>query len=98
MNKVFGISIGAGLEIGLIELRKIKKLSFSLWGGTKIDTIELLLSWTILAGLIKNIVTKIPAVISAWKSGNKNNLIAQLSVPIEMYFSTYVIGLFYPSL
>ena len=29
---------------------------------TKIDTIELKLSWSILAGLIKNIVTKIPAV------------------------------------
>lgn len=64
---------------------------------TKIDTIELELSWSILAGLIKNIVTKIPAVITAWKSGNKKNLIAQLGVPMEMYFTTYVNGLFYQS-
>lgn len=64
---------------------------------TKIDTIELELSWSILAGLIKNIVTKIPAVITAWKSGNKKNLVAQLGVPMEMYFTTYVNGLFYQS-
>lgn len=64
---------------------------------TKIDTIELELSWSILAGLIKNIVTKIPAVITAWKSGNKKNLVAQLGMPMEMYFTTYVNGLFYQS-
>jgi hypothetical protein len=64
---------------------------------TKIDTIELELSWSILAGLIKNIVTKIPAVITAWKSGNKKNLVTQLGVPMEMYFTTYVNGLFYQS-
>lgn len=64
---------------------------------TKIDTIELELSWSTLAGLIKNIVTKIPAVITAWKSGNKKNLVAQLGVPMEMYFTTYVNGLFYQS-
>ena len=64
---------------------------------TKIDTIVLELSWSILAGLIKNIVTKIPAVITAWKSGNKKNLVAQLGVPMEMYFTTYVNGLFYQS-
>lgn len=64
---------------------------------TKIDTIELELSWSILAGLIKNIVTKIPAVITAWKSGNKKNLVAQLGLPMEMYFTTYVNGLFYQS-
>ena len=55
---------------------------------TKMDTIELELSWSILAGLIKNIVTKIHAVITAWKSGNKKNLVAQLGVPMEMYFTT----------
>lgn len=64
---------------------------------TKIDTIELELSWSTLAGLIKNIVTKIPAVITAWKSGNKKNLVTQLGVPMEMYFTTYVNGLFYQS-
>ncbi len=66
-------------------------------GVTKIDTIELSLSWTILAGLINNLISKIPAVITAWKSGNKKNLVAQLGVPMEMYFSTYVNGLFYQS-
>jgi hypothetical protein len=64
---------------------------------TQIDTIELQLPWTTMAGLIKNIITKVPAVITAWKSGNKKNLVEQLGVPIEMHFTTYVNGLFYQS-
>ena len=160
MNKVLGITIGAGLVYGMVRLLKMQNVSdvstmkmvnprihsINLGGltfrtevevnnpsrdsiritkpvvtltsknkfltqsdaenkeiviqplaVTKIDTIELELSWSILAGLIKNIVTKIPAVITAWKSGNKKNLVAQLGVPMEMYFTTYVNGLFYQS-
>jgi hypothetical protein len=50
-----------------------------------------------LSGLISNIVSKVPAVITAFKSGNKKNLIDQLGIPIEMSFTTYVNGLFYES-
>ena len=66
-------------------------------GVTQIDTIELQLSWTVLAGLLSNIITKIPSVIAAFKAGNKKNLVAQLGIPMEMSFSTYVNGLFYQS-
>jgi len=66
-------------------------------GVTKIDTIELQINWMTLSGLISNIISKVPAVITAFKSGNKNNLVAQLGIPMEMSFSTYVNGLFYQS-
>jgi hypothetical protein len=66
-------------------------------GVTQIDTIELQINWMTLSGLISNIVSKVPAVITAFKSGNKKNLIDQLGIPIEMSFSTYVNGLFYES-
>ena len=66
-------------------------------GVTQIDTIELQINWMTLTGLISNIVSKVPAVITAFKSGNKKNLIDQLGIPMEMSFSTYVNGLFYES-
>jgi len=66
-------------------------------GVTKIDTIELQINWMTLSGLISNIISKVPAVITAFKSGNKSNLVAQLGIPMEMSFSTYVNGLFYQS-
>jgi hypothetical protein len=66
-------------------------------GVTQIDTIELQINWMILSGLISNIISKVPAVITAFKSGNKSNLVAQLGIPMEMSFTTYVNGLFYQS-
>jgi hypothetical protein len=36
-------------------------------------------------------------VIASFKQGNSKNLISQLGIPMEMYFTTYVNGLFYQS-
>jgi hypothetical protein len=66
-------------------------------GVTKIDTIELQINWLALSGLVSNIISKVPALITAFKTGNKKNLAAQLGVPIEMSFTSYVNGLFYQS-
>lgn len=66
-------------------------------GVTQIDTIELQIGWMTLSGLISNIISKVPAVITAFKSGNKKNLVSQLGIPMEMSFTTYVNGLFYQS-
>ena len=73
------------------------EISIKPLGVTQIDTIELQLNWMILSGLITNIISKVPAVITAFKSGNKKNLISQLGIPIDMSFTTYVNGLFYQS-
>jgi hypothetical protein len=66
-------------------------------GVTQIDTIELQIGWMMLSGLISNIISKVPAVITSFKSGNKKNLVSQLGIPMEMSFTTYVNGLFYQS-
>ena len=64
---------------------------------TNIDTIEIVLNWSILGSLVTNLIKKIPLVIASFKQGNSNNLISQLGIPMEMYFTTYVNGLFYQS-
>jgi hypothetical protein len=74
-----------------------KEIIIQALGVTKIDTIELQINWVTLSGLITNIISKVPVVIAAFKSGNKNNLVAQLGIPMEMSFTTYVNGLFYQS-
>jgi hypothetical protein len=66
-------------------------------GVTQIDTIEIVLNWSILGSLVTNLFKKIPLVIASFKQGNSKNLISQLGIPMEMYFTTYVNGLFYQS-
>ena len=66
-------------------------------GITKIDTIELRIGWMSLARIVTNIVSKVPAVIKAFKTGNNKELSQKLGIPIDMSFSTYVNGLFYQS-
>jgi hypothetical protein len=66
-------------------------------GITKIDTIELRIGWLTLARIVSNVVTRIPSVIKAFKTGNNKELSQKLGIPIEMSFSTYVNGLFYQS-
>ncbi len=66
-------------------------------GVTQIETIELQINWMTLSGLITNIISKVPTVIAAFKTGNKKYLLTQLGIPIEMSFTTYVNGLFYRS-
>jgi hypothetical protein len=64
---------------------------------TNIDTIEIVVSLKILESLLKNVITKLPQLVASLKQGNSKNLISQLGIPMEMYFTTYVNGLFYQS-
>ena len=66
-------------------------------GITKIDTIELRIGWLSLARIVSNIVTKIPAIIKAFRTKNMKAVAEKIGIPIEMSFSTYVNGLFYQS-
>lgn len=61
------------------------------------DTIELEVGWTVLGTYITGIIKKIPDLISAYKSGNLNNLAKVMGIPLEMTFSTYSNGIFYQS-
>ena len=66
-------------------------------GITQIDTIELRIGWMSLAGIVVNIVSKIPAIIKAFRSKNMKAVAEKIGIPIDMSFSTYVNGLFFNS-
>jgi hypothetical protein len=55
-------------------------------GVTKVDTIELQINWMTLSGLITNIISKIPSVITVFKSGNKSNLVGLMDILGEDLF------------
>jgi hypothetical protein len=66
-------------------------------GITKIDTIELRIGWLSLARIVSNIVSKIPAIIKAFRTKNMKAVAEKIGIPIEMSFSTYVNGFYYQS-
>ena len=64
---------------------------------TDIDTIELNIGWTTLAGYVTGIVGKAPTIIAAFKKKDLKSIAAALAIPIEMKYSLYANGLFYES-
>jgi hypothetical protein len=91
------VSVKSGSNLLSQSNAENKQIVIKPLGVTQIDTVELQINWLTLSGLISNIISKVPAVITAFKSGNKSNLVAQLGIPMQMSFSTYVNGLFYQS-
>jgi hypothetical protein len=63
-----------------------KEIIINPLGVTQIDTIELQINWMTLSGLISNIISKVPAVITAFKSGNKSNLVGLMDILGEDLF------------
>ena len=64
---------------------------------TDIDTIELNIGWTTLAGYVTGIIGKVPIIIAAFKKKDLKSIAAALAIPIEMKYSLYANGLFYES-
>jgi len=64
---------------------------------TDIDTIELNIGWTALAGYVTGIVSKSPAIIAAFKKKDLKSIATALAIPLEMKYSLYANGLFYES-
>lgn len=64
---------------------------------TDIDTIELNIGWASLAGYVTGIISKVPAILAAYKKKDLKGIAAALSIPIEMKYSLYANGLFYES-
>jgi hypothetical protein len=64
---------------------------------TDIDTIELNIGWTTLAGYVTGIIGKAPTIISAFKKKDLKSIATALAIPIEMKYSLYANGLFYES-
>jgi hypothetical protein len=64
---------------------------------TDIDTIEILIAWSTLAGYLTGIIGKAPALISAFKKKDLKSVAATLAIPIEMKYSLYANGIYYES-
>jgi len=64
---------------------------------TIIDTIEITVSWTVLAGYISGIIGKIPAIIAAFQKSDLNSIAKALAIPIEMKYSLYANNLYVES-
>ena len=91
------VSLISGSNLLAQSLAENKTIEIRPLGATQIDTIELLLSWTVIAKLVKEIIPKIPGIISAFRTRNFKDLSSKIGVPIDMTFSTYVNGIFYQS-
>jgi hypothetical protein len=64
---------------------------------TDIDTIEIPISWSILSGYLTGIITKIPALIAAFRNKNLKAVGTTLAIPLEMKYSLYANGIYYES-
>jgi len=74
-----------------------KKIVIQPLAVTKIDTIELAVSWSIISPYVSNIISKIPDLISKHTSSKKLSIASVLSIPIEMKYSLYANNLYYES-
>jgi LEA14-like dessication related protein len=64
---------------------------------TSLGTIELTLPWTTLLGYVSGIITKVPAILAAYKNKDMKTVKANLNIPIEMKYSLYANNIFYES-
>jgi hypothetical protein len=74
-----------------------KEIAIRPLATSMIDTIELVIPWTILAGYVVNIIGKVPQIIAAFKAKDMTGIAAALSIPLEMKYSLYADGLAFES-
>ena len=64
---------------------------------TDIDTIEIPITWTTMAGYLTGIIGKAPALITAFRNKDIKAVAATLAIPLEMKYSLYANGIYYES-
>jgi hypothetical protein len=74
-----------------------KELTINPLSKTRIDTVEMTVPWTILAGYVVGILGKIPRIIAAYKTKDMKAVGTALAIPLEMSYSLYANGLSYES-
>lgn len=62
---------------------------------TEIDTVEIPISWSVLAGYASGIILKIPALVKAYQSSDLKAIGKQLAIPLEMKYSVYANDMYY---
>ena len=74
-----------------------KEITIKPLATSQIDTIELVVPWTILAGYIIGIIGKIPKILAAFKAKDITAFGTALEIPMEMKYSLYANGMSYES-
>jgi len=64
---------------------------------TDIDTIEIPITWSTMAGYLTGIIGKAPALIDAFKKKDLKAVATTLAIPLEMKYSLYANGIYYES-
>ena len=64
---------------------------------TIIDTIEVVIPWTILIGYVAGLIGKIPQLVKAFENKDLTGIAKALEIPLEMKYSLYTNGLYYQS-
>jgi len=65
--------------------------------STMIDTLEIVIPWTILLKYISTIYNNVPKIIIAYQENKKDEILKLIAIPLEMKYSLYADGLFYES-
>jgi len=74
-----------------------KEITIQPLATSNIDTIEIPITWSTLAGYVSGIMGKAPALITAFKSRDMKAFAQALAIPMEMKYSLYANGLFFES-
>jgi hypothetical protein len=74
-----------------------KEITIKPLATSQIDTIEVIIPWTILVGYIVGLVGKVPAMIAAFKVKDIAAFGKALAIPLEMKYSLYADGIYFES-
>jgi hypothetical protein len=72
-----------------------KNIEIQPMATSTIDTIEIVIPWTAIAGYATDIIAKIPELTDAWKSKNLKAFAKALAIPLEVKYSLYANGIYY---
>lgn len=72
-----------------------KRIEIQPMGTSMIDTIEIVIPWTAIAGYASDIIAKIPELTEAFKKKDVGAFSKALAIPLEVKYSLYANGIFY---
>lgn len=72
-----------------------KSIAIKPMDTSTIDTIEIVIPWTSIAGYATDIIEKIPELTEAWKKKDLGAFAKALSIPLEVKYSLYANGIFF---
>jgi len=91
------VTLSTGGKLLTQSVSENKVITIAPLAVTRIESVELTLGWVVIGSYVAGIVQKVPGIIAAFQSGDKQAAVRALGIPLEMTFSTYANGLFIQS-